>query len=222
MHPDRDRIQDHLERVRGRIAAAAERAGRDPSEVRLVAVTKAVGLEEVEILLEQGVTDFGENRLDASREKLDRFGGEAVWHFIGPIQRRKARDIAALYDWADAVDRVKVAETLERRCEEQGKRLAVFVEVNVAGEENKHGFAPENVGEAVGRLRELPHLDVAGLMGMAPWYDEPEDARPVFATLRELAREQGLRGLSMGMTNDFEVAVEEGATQVRIGSALFE
>ena len=140
---------------------------------------------------------------------------------IGNIQRRKAPDVVSLFHCADAVDRVAVAEALQKRCEEQNKHLDILLEVNVSGEEAKHGFAPENIH---GVLKEVTHLDrltVKGLMTMAPFVDDPETVRPVFRRLRELTEAQGLPEVSMGMTNDFEVAIEEGATQVRIGTALF-
>ena len=218
----RSRIERNLEEVRNRIRAAAERSGRDPGSVRLVAVTKTVGVEEARILVGLGVTDLGENRIDGAREKIEAIGRGARWHMIGNVQRRKARDVAELFDTVDSVDRVEVGEALAQRCEEQGRELEVLLEVNVSGEESKHGFTPENVADAVRQMAQWRNLHVRGLMTMAPFVEDAEEVRPVFARLRRLAGEIGLAEVSMGMTNDFEVAVEEGATQVRIGSALFE
>jgi pyridoxal phosphate enzyme (YggS family) len=218
----RSRIERNLERVRGRISAAAERAGRDPASVRLVAVTKTVGVEEARILVELGVTDLGENRIEGAREKISAVGSGARWHMIGSVQRRKARDVAGLFDTVDSVDRVEVGEALAQRCEEQGRELDVLLEVNVSGEPSKHGFDPENVADAVRQMAQWGSLHVRGVMTMAPFVEDAEAVRPVFARLRRLAGELGLAEVSMGMTNDFEVAVEEGATQVRIGTALFE
>lgn len=218
----RSRIERNLERVRGRICAAAERAGRDPGSVRLVAVTKTVGVEEARILVELGVTDLGENRVEGAREKIEAVGHGARWHMIGNVQRRKARDVVGLFDTVDSVDRVEVGEALAQRCLEQGRELEVLLEVNVSGEASKHGFEPENVADAVRQMAQWRSLHVRGVMTMAPFVADAEAVRPVFARLRRLAGELGLAEVSMGMTNDFEVAVEEGATQVRIGSALFE
>jgi hypothetical protein len=144
------------------------------------------------------------------------------WHMIGQVQRRKARDVVARFDCIHAVDRLKLAQSLDARCAETGRQMQVFVEVNVSGEEAKAGLPPEQLPEALAAIRGLKHLDVEGLMTMAPLVDDPEATRPVFSALRRLAGEHGLPRLSMGMTNDFEVAVEEGATDVRIGTALFK
>jgi hypothetical protein len=140
---------------------------------------------------------------------------------IGNCQRRKAREVVALFDHVDAVDRVELAEALERRCEEQDKTLRILIEVNVSGEEAKQGIGPGEVASVLRQLKQFDRLTVDGLMTMAPFMDDPEQARPVFAGLRALARDLGLPELSMGMTNDYEVAIEEGATQIRIGTALF-
>lgn len=218
----RSRIARNLEEIRGRIAAAAERAGRDPAGVRLVAVTKAVGVQEAQILIELGVTDLGENRTQNAQEKIEALGRGVRWHMIGNVQRRKAREVVALFDTVDSVDRLKLAEALAQRGDEQGRELDVLLEVNVSGEEAKHGFTPENVAEAVERMAQWGRLHLRGVMTMAPFVDDPETVRPVFSKLRRLADGLGLPEVSMGMTNDFEVAVEEGATQVRIGTALFK
>lgn len=216
-----DRIARNLEEVQGRIAAAAQRAGRAPDDVRLVAVTKTVGVDEARILCDLGVTDLGENRPELARDKIEALERPARWHMIGAAQRRKAKDVVELFDCVDAVDRVALAEALDRRCQEFDKHLPVLIEVNVAGEEAKHGFTHDNVESAIEAIEALEHLHVEGLMTMAPFVDDPEVLRPVFARLRELAERVGLEELSMGMTNDFEIAVEEGATQVRIGTALY-
>jgi pyridoxal phosphate enzyme (YggS family) len=203
------------------MTAAAERAGRDPAGVRLVAVTKTVGMDEVLALAGLGVTDFGESRVDAARPKIASLDLPARWHMIGTVQRRKARDVAALFDCVHSIDRADLAEALDRQAGERGKTLDAFIEVNVSGEESKHGFRPDEVEGALKTLAGLPHLRVSGLMTMAPFVDDPEAVRPVFARLRALAECAGLPELSMGMSNDFETAIEEGATLVRIGTALF-
>lgn len=221
MTVDRTKIETNLRAVMDRIGRAARRSGRSPDMVRLVAVTKTVGIDEVNTLFELGVAEVGENRVEEAREKIGGIPGQLRWHMVGNIQRRKARDVAALFDYVDAVDRTEVAETLDRHCEALQKRLPILIEVNVSGEPTKHGFSPDELDQVVDRCRALVHLDVQGLMTMAPLVDDPERVRPVFAALRTLGERLQLAELSMGMSNDFEVAIEEGATQVRIGTALF-
>lgn len=214
-------IERNLERVRARMAEAAGRSGRSSDSVRLVAVTKAVGIEEARTLLELGVRDLGENRVEDARPKVDVVGSQAQWHMIGTVQRRKAGEVVELFACVDSVDRVELAEALERKCAEHGKTMPVLLEVNVSGEASKHGFIPADLPSALERMRRLAYLRAEGLMTMAPLVDDPEEVRPVFTALRKLAEQVGLNVLSMGMSNDFEVAIEEGATQVRIGTALF-
>jgi len=219
----REVIEANLARIRARMDAAARRAGRDPGDVRLIPVTKSVGLDEVRILAEVGYRELGENRVDVAQPKIEALGDTVRWHMIGHVQRRKARDVVALFDRVDSVDRMDLAEALEQRCAAVGKVMSVLVEVNVSGEASKGGFTGDTVASAVKTIREsMPHLRVDGLMTMAPLVDNPEEARPVFAGLRDLAERLEMRALSMGMTNDFEVAIEEGATEVRIGTAIFE
>jgi len=217
----RERIAQNLEEVRARITEAARRAGRSPESVRLVAVTKSVGIAEAQALLDLGVTDLGENRVDIAQNKIEAIEKPVCWHMIGNVQRRKARDIVVLFDRVDAVDRIEVAEALDKRCRELGKILPILIEVNVSGEESKHGFEPDEVAGIIDRIGALDALRVEGLMTMAPFVGDPETVRPVFARLRDLAAQLDLHALSMGMTNDFEVAIEEGATEVRVGTALF-
>lgn len=216
-------IERNCVAIRERMAAAARRAGRNAESVRLVAVTKTVGVDAIRTLIELGVTDVGENRIEAARPKIEALDGTPVkWHMIGSVQRRKAKDVAACFDFVDAVDRLELAEALQRRCEELERRLRVLIEVNVSGEAQKHGFAPVELDGALRALAAYDRLRVDGLMTMAP-LDAPEAVlRSVFGGLRELAQRFSLAELSMGMSGDFEVAIEEGATQVRIGAALFE
>jgi len=188
-----------------------------------VAVTKTVGVGEMRLLHELGVRHVGENRLEVARPKREDFNpADLCWHMIGNIQRRKARDIVAAFDRVDAVDRLSLAQTLQDRCEELDRTLRCLVEVNVSGEAAKHGFAPGELGDALARMGGLDRLVVEGLMTMAPWGAEETVVRGVFRRLRELAETHGLTTLSMGMTDDYEIAIEEGATEVRVGRALFE
>lgn len=216
------KIADNLRRIRERMDAAAGRAGRSPESVRLLAVTKSVGVEEVRALVDLGISDFGESRIEAARPKMDAVGRAVRWHMIGSVQRRKARDVGAVFDWVHSVDRLELAEALNKGAEARETPLDILIEVNVSGEESKHGFRPEELPAVLPALAPLTRLRVRGLMTMAPFVDDPETVRPVFAGLRRLAEAHGLAELSMGMSNDYEVAIEEGATIVRIGTALFE
>lgn len=217
-----DTIRANLARIEARIAAAAARAGRAAGDVRLIPVTKTVGVRECRILAELGYTHLGENRVEHVDEKIAALGDAVTWHMIGHVQRRKAREVAQWFGRVDSVDRIELAESLEARSAALGKKLPVLLEVNVSGEESKSGFTPDQLEEAVEAVRAMPHLVVEGLMTMAPLADDPEETRPVFRGLRELAEKHGLTALSMGMSNDYEVAIEEGATEVRIGTAIFK
>jgi PLP dependent protein len=217
-------IAANIESLRARIAAAAERRGRDADSVRLIgasAMSKGVTNEMVLAAMDAGLEDFGENYIQEAQQRIKDLGPRAAevrWHFIGHLQSNKAGAAAALFDMIESVDSVKLARALSKRAE---KPLRLLLEVNVAGEVSKYGLAPGEVASAVSETGSLPNIDLVGLMTMAPEVPDAEAARPVFRTLRELANANGLRELSMGMTNDFEVAVEEGATMVRIGRALF-
>lgn len=216
------RIQSNLAAIQKRIADAASRAGRLPDAITLVAVTKTVGVPEVHALLQLGVHHFGENRVEVAREKIDNVHGPLTWHMIGTVQRRKAREVAELFDTVDSVDRLELAETLNQRAGETAKILPILVEVNASGEQSKHGFSEDTLEPALKRMNEMRYIRVHGLMTMAPFVPDPETIRPVFARVRKWADRFGLHECSMGMSNDFEVAIEEGATQVRIGTALFQ
>ena len=215
-------IADNLHRVQDRIAAALARTGRSEDAVTLIAVTKSVGLAEIDELKQLGVTHFGENRINTAEPKIAGLHGAVTWHMIGNIQRRKARDVVRLFDCVDTVDRVELAQELSTRAGERPSPLPILVEVNVSGEESKHGLDAFELPDALGIMKGLPALRVDGLMTMAPFFDNAEQTRPIFAELRALADRFGMKRVSMGMSNDFEIAIEEGSTEVRIGTALFE
>lgn len=217
-----DTIRANLARIEARISAAAARAGRAPADVRLIPVTKTVGVRECRILRDLGYTHLGENRVEHAEEKVVVLGAGVTWHMIGHVQRRKAREVTQLFGRVDSVDRIELAESIEARSAALGKKMPVLLEVNVSGEESKSGFTPEQLAAAVEQVRAMPHLILEGLMTMAPLVDDPEAARPVFRGLAQLAAKHGLKVLSMGMSNDYEVAIEEGATEVRIGTAIFK
>ena len=221
-----------MEAVRARIRDAAQRAGRDPNDVLLVAVSKTHPIEAIVAALGCGQVDFGENRLEELEQKLQAAESLGIasrlrWHFIGPIQSRKIKQALGPWSLIHAVDRLKIARLLSRHAESEGRRASILLEVNVSGEESKHGFTPDELRAALPELLALDGLDIQGFMTMAPFVDDPEEARPVFRSLRTLrdalatATGRAFPHLSMGMTNDFEVAIEEGATLVRIGTAIF-
>jgi len=210
-------IAANLADVRSRIEAAARRAGRDPASVTLLAVTKTKPLEDLLAAYEAGVRHFGENRVQEAEAKLPHLPADAVKHLVGPVQSNKANRAARLADVLHSVDSAGIARRLARAAGSEGRRLAVYVEVNTGGEETKAGVAPAEVPALVADVRALPELDLRGLMAIPP----PGDTRPHFVRLRDLASSLGLTGLSMGMSDDFEAAVEEGSTIVRVGAALF-
>jgi len=224
---DYEILERNVAAVRERIAAAAARADRDPGKIRLVAATKYVEADALPLLARAGVTVIGENRVQEALAKFAAVGGCGLeWHFIGTLQKNKINKVLPRFTLIHSVDSTELAEAVSDRS--TGGPVPVLFEVNVADEATKHGFDPESLTESFPALLSLPGIAPRGLMTMAPFEAEPEETRPVFRALEELrdelARRHGLDGfteLSMGMTNDFEVAVEEGATLVRVGSALF-
>ena len=221
-------LSEILEEVRGRIAAACRRVGRDPSEVEIVAVTKTHGAEVVAEAWNAGLTVVGENKVQEAAWKKPASVTGPLWHLIGHLQGNKVRPALELFDFIHSVDSVKLLDRINAIADEIGARPHVLLEVNVSGEKSKSGMRPEDVREAFAHIaRECPRVTVEGLMTMAPLSENPEDARPCFRRLRELRdaceKELGiaLPRLSMGMSGDYEVAVEEGATWVRLGTVLF-
>jgi pyridoxal phosphate enzyme (YggS family) len=208
--------------VRARIAAACDRVGRPASSVQLVAVTKYVSVQQAADVLAAGVVDLGENRAQQLRDRADdqRLVG-ARWHAVGPLQTNKARYVARWASVFHALDRAEVAVALADRREPAAEPLECYIQVNVAAEPTKAGVAPAEVDALLDGCAGLAGIRVAGLMAMPPLASHPEESRRWFRALRSLGDEHGLRGLSMGTSADFEVAVEEGATVVRVGSALF-
>ena len=203
--------------VTARIEGAARRAERDPASVTLVAVTKTRPLEDLLAAYAAGVRHFGENRVQEAEAKFPHLPHDAVKHLVGPIQSNKTNKAARLADVLHAVDSAEIARRLARAAGSEGRRLAIYVEVNTGGEETKAGVSTSRAPALVEAVRALPELDLVGLMAIPP----PGDTRPHFVALRNLAARLGLPGLSMGMSDDFEAAIEEGATVVRVGTALF-
>ncbi|MDR1080212.1 MAG: YggS family pyridoxal phosphate-dependent enzyme [Deltaproteobacteria bacterium] len=209
--------------VRTRIDRAAERAGRAPGSVTLLAVSKTFPAEAVDGFIEAGQLEFGESYVQEARDKIPQVRGLAVWHFIGHLQVNKARYAAKLFDAVHALDTLELAAELAKRLRQESRTLDVYVQVNVSGEGSKSGMPPEALPAFLDGLKGYGELVPVGLMTMPPFDPDPETARPHFRRLRELRDSvcPRLSGLSMGMSGDYEVAVEEGATVVRVGTALF-
>jgi pyridoxal phosphate enzyme (YggS family) len=224
-----DDLTARVRSVRARVSAAAARAGRSPDDVQIVAASKTVDAERIRAVYELGLKTFGENRVQEARGKIAALRLPLIyWELIGHLQTNKAARAVQLFDRVQSVDSVRLAETLDQQAAKLGRTLPVLLEVNVAGESSKSGLMLADVLDAAGAIAALPHLRVEGLMTVAPLAANSEEARPVFRRLRDLRerlREEVPAGswqhLSMGMTDDFEVAIEEGATLVRIGRALF-
>jgi pyridoxal phosphate enzyme (YggS family) len=220
-------ITTHLAAVRGQIEAAAGRAGRDPSSVRLVAVSKTHPASAVTEAADAGQRVFGESRVQEAREKIPSCPPGLDWHFIGHLQKNKVRQALPLFGFFHSIDSTALAQAIDRISGETGKPVEGLLEVNISGEATKYGFTPEQLRAEFAALSKLRHLRIRGLMTMAPYSEKPEEARPVFRALRELRDElQSAHGrplpeLSMGMSGDFAPAIAEGATLVRIGSSIF-
>lgn len=221
-------LQERLQGIRGRIDAACKRSGRSPEDITIIAVTKYTTLEVAEEALAAGLAHIGENRWQDVKPKWEAIGSRAVWHFIGSLQTNKVKDVIGKFDYIHSLDRLSLAEELEKKAAAKDLTVKVFIQVNVSGEESKHGMAPEELESFVRQISDMPHLHVAGLMTMAPLDKEGEAARPVFRGLRELRDginakrllPYEIKDLSMGMSGDFEAAVEEGATYIRLGTIL--
>lgn len=230
MNPIQATVAANLQTIRARIAAACARANRDPATVTLIAVTKYVDAAVMDALCGAGVADIGENRLQVAEPKFAAMRHRPRRHFIGPLQTNKVKQVLALFDEIHSLDRMGLADAIQRRAAEAGLRIPCYVEVNVAGEPQKSGFASAQVFQAIRDIgAACPNLDLRGMMCIPPASDDPECSRPHFHQLAKLCRNAVAEGfappsftaLSMGMSSDFEIAIEEGATHVRIGTALY-
>jgi PLP dependent protein len=218
---DEREIRGNLERVQAAIARACARAGRSPDDVLLIAVSKTVEVERITLAIAAGVAALGENRVQEAREKIETLGRPVPWHLIGALQTNKAKDAARLFDWIHSVDRPELARELDRRARGLGRTVDALLEVNVGEEPQKSGVRPHEIKPLLDALAGLSGIQIRGLMAIPPAAPDPEQTRPYFRRLRELRDAAGLEHLSMGMSADFEVAVEEGATMVRVGTAIF-
>ncbi|MCK7505230.1 MAG: YggS family pyridoxal phosphate-dependent enzyme [Desulfobacterales bacterium] len=222
-------ISSNVSLIRQRMGVACARCGRDPQSVRLMAVSKTVAPERIRQALDAGVTLLGENYVQEAREKIPAIGHVAEWHMIGHLQTNKVKYVVNLFDWIHSVDRLELARELDKRAGQNNRRLNVLIEVNVSGEESKSGIEATQALELVRQVSLLPNINLRGLMTMPPYSDNPENSRPYFQALRKLRDDISaadipsihMDELSMGMTDDFEVAIEEGATIIRVGRAIF-
>jgi len=229
--PAQEQLGARLTAVRGRIAAAANAAGREPEEVKLIAISKTHPASVIRTVIELGATDLGENRVQEAEEKITEIGRDRVrWHLVGHLQANKARRAVNFFEVIHSIDSLDLARRLDRLCTEEGReKLQVLIQVDLGHEETKSGMDESELNQMVDGLESLTHLELIGLMTLPPFFDDVEQSRPFFRRLRELRDELKTRGafggrkgeLSMGMTHDFEVAIQEGATMVRIGTAIF-
>jgi pyridoxal phosphate enzyme (YggS family) len=217
----------NLESIRQRIKAACDRSDREPNSVTLLAVAKTHPPEIIRAAAELGLQVFGENKIQEAKAKISMCPGKLRWHFIGHLQSNKVRDAVQLFQMIQSVDSLALAREISKRCEQEAKTMPVLIEVNLAGEASKFGYRPEQLLAELKEINSLPRIEVHGLMTVPPWSPDAENSRPYFRQLRELKLEceqilgAPLPHLSMGMSGDFEVAIEEGASIVRIGTALF-
>lgn len=222
-------VADNIRRIRETMAEAARRSGRPASAVRLMAVTKTVDDDRILAAIRADVEILGENYIQEAKRKIDKMGNPCEWHMIGRLQTNKAKYAVRLFDMIHSLDRIDLARELDRRARAAGRVMKVLIEVNVAGEETKSGIPLASAGDLIRAVAPLENLSIQGLMTMPPWFDDPEEARPFFRALRELRdritaeviNRVEMRELSMGMTGDYAVAIEEGATIVRIGRGVF-
>ena len=214
-------IARNINEVRQRIAAAASRAGRSTDEITLIAVTKMVDVPDIQKAVAAGIGHLGESRIQEAEHKITQLNAEGhrpTWHMIGHLQRNKVKTALEIFDIIHSIDSLRLAQTVSAQA---NKNVSILIQVNIAGEETKQGFSLDEAAGAAAEISKLPNLSIRGLMTIAPMADDTEEVRPVFRELRKLRDSLGLEHLSMGMSDDFEIAIEEGATMVRVGRAIF-
>lgn len=229
-----DTLFENIETIKKQISGSALRAGRKPEDITLIAVTKTVSAESVKQAIGLGLKIFGENRVQEAKEKILSFkeyfsqspDKKIEWHLVGHLQKNKAKPAVELFDMIHSVDSVELAEELDKQAKKISKKQKILVQVKLSAEETKHGILKENLLQLIQGIMQMENLNILGLMTIPPFFDEPEMARPFFRNLRELRDEMNSKGfnlkeLSMGMSNDFQTAIEEGATMVRIGTGIF-
>ena len=211
-------IEQNSKGVKERITKSALRVYRHPEDIKLVAVTKTFPVDVIEKVINLGINSIGETKVQEAKKKFEKIGKKVEWHMVGHLQSNKAKDAVKIFDIIHSIDRMKIAKKVSDNCLELNKRMPVLVQVNLT--EDKFGVKPEETVEFVKEIKKLDGIKVEGLMTIAPFI-KPEETRPCFKKMKELASVCNLKHLSMGMSNDFEVAIEEGATMVRIGTAIF-
>lgn len=222
-------VADNIRNVQARIQAAARRSGRDPESITIVAVTKTVSIQKIQEALSAGIRYLGENRAQEAKGKIQALGRPVPWHMIGHLQTNKARQAVDLFDMIQSVDSLRLAEALSKEAGKKKKELPILVQVNISGEERKFGVEAEEAAGLIRAISTLRELSVQGLMTIPPYFGDPEESRPIYRLLHEMSQEISsmdldgvqMKHLSMGMSHDFETAVEEGATLVRVGTDIF-
>jgi pyridoxal phosphate enzyme (YggS family) len=222
-------IAENLSRIKERMAEAATRSGRTPGSVKLVGVTKTVDLDRIKEAVSAGLQILGENYVQEARDKIRELKDRVSWHFVGRLQTNKAKYAVKLFDVIQTVDSFKLAQELNRRAQPLGRTIPIIIQVNLASEVSKGGVEPSECLSLIRHVSVLENLQIRGLMTMPPFFDQPERARPYFAQLREMSQKIAeaqvagveMNELSMGMSGDFEAAIEEGATLIRVGTAIF-
>lgn len=221
-------IQERNAQVEHRVIQACERSGRNRDEVKIIAVTKYVSLEKTERLMQSGHLHIGENRWQDAKEKWTALGSQGTWHFIGHLQSNKVKDVLGKFSYIHSLDRMSLVKEIEKRAAAIQMEVQCFIQVNVSGEESKYGLSPDKLFSFANELKAFKHIRIVGLMTMAPYDADEKEVRPIFRGLRQLRDELNqqaifdyeIEGLSMGMSDDFEIAIEEGATWIRLGSVL--
>jgi len=222
-------LKQNIQQIKKRIEAAAERSGRNPEEIYLIAVTKNFSAELIQEAVDNGIVFLGENRVQEAKSKVDLVKGNIEWHLIGHLQRNKVKTAIDIFTMIQSLDSWRLAEEIQKRAQQADKVIDVLVQVNIGSEETKYGIDPDDTEVFIEKVATLPNLKVRGLMAIAPFKENPEDVRAYFRHLREIfqsIKEKSIENvsmeyLSMGMSNDFEVAIEEGANMVRIGTSIF-
>ncbi len=222
-------IAENLENIRGRIRSAAKRVGRDPHDIKLIAVTKTIEPFRIKEAISCGVTICGENRIQEAKEKIGEIGHSVRWHLIGHLQRNKVKYIFDLFDLIHSVDTLPLAREINKDAQKRKKIMEVLIQTNLSGEESKHGVDAKNTLDLIKEISLLKNISIQGLMTITPFSENPEDSRIYYRQLRDMKEEikrEGIEGvimkeISMGMSGDFEVAIEEGATLIRVGTAIF-
>lgn len=218
-------VKENLAQIQTEIERACGRVGRDPASVKIIAVTKYVSVTRAKEALDAGILHIGENRADTSLQKWELLKGKGIWHFIGTLQSRKVKEMIQIFDYVHSLDRLSLAQEIQKRTT---KPIKCFIQVNVSGEQSKHGIRPNELLKFVNDLKQFSFIQIEGLMTMAPFFENKEETRPIFRKLKELQKDVQALGLSyapctelsMGMSNDYQIAIEEGATFIRIGTSL--